>query len=66
MRELGFGDCYHMMSVSVENPPDALLWMDALAHKYEGVGVFGREQWDQLLGHCQVRRRVLATIRSPQ
>lgn len=43
-----------MMAVSVENPPDALMWMDALAYKYDGVGHFGREQWDQLLGHCQV------------
>ncbi|KAK0650277.1 hypothetical protein DIS24_g6918 [Lasiodiplodia hormozganensis] len=53
LRELGFNDTYHMMAVSVENPPDALMWMDALAYKYDGVGHFGREQWDQLLGHCQ-------------
>ena len=51
--ELGFSDCYHMMSASVENPPDCLMWSDALAAKYDGVGTFGREQWDQLFGHCQ-------------
>lgn len=41
------------MSASVENPPDCLMWQDAFAAKYDGVGTFGREQWDQLLGHCQ-------------
>jgi len=51
--ELGFADCYHMMSASVENPPDCLMWSDALAAKYDGKGTFGREQWDQLFGHCQ-------------
>jgi hypothetical protein len=53
LQELGFRDCYHMMSASVENPPDCLMWSDALAAKYDGVGTFGREQWDQLFGHCQ-------------
>lgn len=47
-----------MMAVSVENPPDALYWMDALSYKYDGKGEFGREQWDQLLGHCQVRLKI--------
>lgn len=42
-----------MMSASVENPPDCLMWQDAFAAKYDGEGTFGREQWDQLLGHCQ-------------
>jgi len=53
LQELGFDDCYHMMSASIENPPDCLMWSDALASKYDGKGTFGREQWDQLLGHCQ-------------
>ena len=53
LKELGFEDCYHMMSASVENPPDCLMWSDALAAKYDGQGTFGREQWDQLFGHCQ-------------
>lgn len=43
-----------MMSASIENPPDCLMWMDALTAKYDGTGTpFGREQWDQLLGDCQ-------------
>lgn len=53
LKQLGFDDCYHMMSASVENPPDCLMWQDAFAAKYDGVGTFGREQWDQLFGHCQ-------------
>lgn len=43
-----------MMSASMENPPDCLMWHDALAAKYDGVGEFGRKEWDQLLGDCQV------------
>jgi hypothetical protein len=42
-----------MMSASVENPPDCLMWMQAFDAKYYGVGRFGKEHWDQLLGHCQ-------------
>jgi hypothetical protein len=54
MQQLGYVDTYHMMSCSIENPPDALLWMDALRAKYDGVGKpFTREQWDMLLGNCQ-------------
>lgn len=53
LKTLGYDDCYHMMSASVENPPDCLMWSDALAAKYDGKGQFGREQWDQLTGHCQ-------------
>ncbi|CZR69238.1 uncharacterized protein PAC_19138 [Phialocephala subalpina] len=54
MQQLGYVDTYHMMSCSIENPPDALMWMDALRAKYDGVGKpFTREDWDQLLGNCQ-------------
>lgn len=54
MKELGYVDTYHMMNCSIENPPDALMWMDALTAKYDGVGVpFTRADWDQLLGNCQ-------------
>ncbi|KAK2801560.1 hypothetical protein FQN51_005267 [Onygenales sp. PD_10] len=53
LERLGYVDTYHMMSASVENPPDCLMWQDALAAKYDGVGEFGRKEWDQLLGHCQ-------------
>lgn len=53
LKQLGVDDCYHMMSASVENPPDCLMWSDAFAAKYDGRGAFGREDWDQLFGHCQ-------------
>ncbi|RYP67874.1 hypothetical protein DL771_006982 [Monosporascus sp. 5C6A] len=54
MQRLGYVDTYHMMSCSIENPPDALFWMDALRAKYDGVGKpFEREDWDKLMGHCQ-------------
>ncbi|KAI1259049.1 P-loop containing nucleoside triphosphate hydrolase protein [Xylariaceae sp. FL1019] len=53
MKSLGFVDTYHMMNCSIENPPDALLWMDALRAKYDGVGEFTRKDWDKLLGNSQ-------------
>ncbi|KAI8631636.1 P-loop containing nucleoside triphosphate hydrolase protein [Xylariaceae sp. FL1651] len=53
MKQLGFVDTYHMMNCSIENPPDALLWMDALRAKYDGVGEFTRKDWDKLLGNAQ-------------
>lgn len=54
MQMLGYVDTYHMMSCSIENPTDALMWMDALTAKYDGVGKpFTRDDWDQLLGNCQ-------------
>jgi hypothetical protein len=54
MQQLGYVDTYHMMSASIENPPDALMWHEALRAKYDGVGApYTRADWDQLLGHCQ-------------
>ena len=54
MQHLGYVDTYHMMNCSIENPPDALMWMDALKAKYDGEGKpFTREDWDQLLGNAQ-------------
>ncbi|PNY27558.1 Uncharacterized protein TCAP_02510, partial [Tolypocladium capitatum] len=54
MKQLGYVDTYHMMSCSIENPPDALMWMDALCAKYDGQGPkFTRHDWDQLLGDAQ-------------
>ncbi|TVY18194.1 hypothetical protein LARI1_G003136 [Lachnellula arida] len=50
---IGYMDTYHMMSASVENPLDCLLWQQAFAAKYDGAGTFGKCEWDQLLGHCQ-------------
>ncbi|KAF9877042.1 hypothetical protein CkaCkLH20_05308 [Colletotrichum karsti] len=42
-----------MLNASAENPPDCLLWSEALAAKFDGVGEFGKDKWDALLGHCQ-------------
>lgn len=56
LERLGYVKTYHMMAASVENPPDCLMWHDALIAKYDGVGEFGRKEWDQLLGDCQVSR----------
>ncbi|KAL3418034.1 nad dependent epimerase [Phlyctema vagabunda] len=53
MKDLGYEDTYHMMSCSIENPPDALLWRDAFAAKFDNGPAFTRADWDQLLGHCQ-------------
>jgi hypothetical protein len=53
LQQLGYSKTYHMMCASVENPPDCLMWQDALTAKYDGVGKFGRKEWDQLLGDCQ-------------
>jgi len=53
LQRLGYVNTYHMMCASVENPPDCLMWHDALSAKYDGVGEFGRKEWDQLLGDCQ-------------
>jgi hypothetical protein len=54
LKRLGYVDTYHMMSASIENPMDCLMWQAAFAAKYDGIGTFGRKEWDQLLGHCQV------------
>ncbi|KAL1600853.1 hypothetical protein SLS60_007241 [Paraconiothyrium brasiliense] len=54
MKQLGYVDTYHMYNCSISNPPDALLWMDALRAKYDGIGApFKRSDWDKLLGNCQ-------------
>jgi hypothetical protein len=53
MKQLGYVDTYHMMSASIENPPDALLWRAAFDAKYNNGPAFTRADWDQLLGHCQ-------------
>ncbi|KAF7290867.1 hypothetical protein MKEN_01494200 [Mycena kentingensis (nom. inval.)] len=50
---LGYNDVYHMFKL-VGNPPDAEMWMEALQAKFSGQGkAYAREEWDQLLGHCQ-------------
>ncbi|XMA11014.1 hypothetical protein WAI453_003805 [Rhynchosporium graminicola] len=53
LKRLGYDNTYHMMSASVENPPDCIMWQRAFEAKYDGIGQFGRKEWDSLLGHCQ-------------
>jgi len=54
LEQLGYNDTYHMLSV-MENRMDCGIWIEAFDAKYFGKGKpFGREEWDMLLGHCQV------------
>lgn len=53
LKVLGSNETYHMTCTSGDNCLDSLTWMDALRAKYEGKGEFGKDRWDQLLGHCQ-------------
>jgi hypothetical protein len=54
---LGFDDVYHMTSMLEENPRDSDMWVEAYEAKFEGKGKpYGKEDWDQLLGHCEVCR----------
>lgn len=56
------------MENAVGNVRDNKLWLDALAAKFEGGEPFGKREWDQLLGHCQVtiqkHRESLCPLRS--
>lgn len=42
-----------MRAASTETPRDCEMWMRAIRAKWDGEGEFGKEEWDQLLGHCQ-------------
>ncbi len=54
--ELGYVDTYHGFAATLETPQDCEMWLDAMRAKFKGVGKpFGRAEFDQLLGHCQVR-----------
>lgn len=42
------------MDCLFENPSDIDLWRQAFLAKFRNEGEpFGKQQWDQLLGHCQ-------------
>ncbi|RAL12371.1 sulfotransferase family protein [Aspergillus homomorphus CBS 101889] len=52
---LGYHDVYHGFSAALDNPRDCEMWLAGLRAKYDGRGKpFGRPEFDQLLGHCQV------------
>lgn len=55
LRTLGYHDVYHMAAPMAENPRDAEMWVPAYRAKYQGQGkLYGREEFDKLLGHCMV------------
>ena len=43
-----------MRTTMNEYPRDCTMWMEAFQAKYDGVGKFEKEQWDQLLGSYSV------------
>ncbi|KAJ7290792.1 P-loop containing nucleoside triphosphate hydrolase protein [Mycena rebaudengoi] len=50
---LGYKETHHGAAV-VSNALEADMWMEAIDAKFFGKGQpYGREEWDQLLGHCQ-------------
>jgi hypothetical protein len=54
LQMLGYNKCYHMVE-TLYNPPDTRMWQEAINAQFYGQGKrFGREEWDQLLGDCQV------------
>ncbi|PHH78272.1 hypothetical protein CDD80_7145 [Ophiocordyceps camponoti-rufipedis] len=53
LRQLGFHDCYHFLSVTEQGSNHAKLWVRALEAKYAGKGSFSKADWDELLGNYQ-------------
>ena len=52
---LGYNETYHGFAPAFETPLDNKMWLDAANAKFKGKGKpFGRKEFDQLLGHCQV------------
>lgn len=59
---LGYNSTYHGYAAVFENPRDCQMWLQALDAKFNGRGkTFGRFEFDQLLGHCQVRQTEIVT-----
>ena len=57
LEQLGYGPCYHMRVAMNQYPQDCAMWMKALEAKFDGKGkLFGREEWDQLLGRYRVSK----------
>ncbi|KAJ6573111.1 P-loop containing nucleoside triphosphate hydrolase protein [Mycena vulgaris] len=53
LETLGYKDTHHMQTVLV-NPLEVDVWVEAIDAKFHGRGKpYGKEEWDQLLGHCQ-------------
>ncbi|KAL8689049.1 MAG: hypothetical protein Q9218_005186 [Villophora microphyllina] len=53
LEELGYGPCYHMY-YCFQNPMECDMWREALEAKFQNKGrKYTKQDWDQLLGHCQ-------------
>ncbi|KAL8647579.1 MAG: hypothetical protein Q9226_006371 [Calogaya cf. arnoldii] len=65
MKILGFDETYHMVNAN-QNPKDNELWQNALDAKTQEGKQLGREQWDQLLGHCQAVTDFPAALFAPE
>ena len=56
LQQLGYNETYHGFAPAFESPLDNIMWREAVDAKFNGKGKpYGRKEWDQLLGHCQVR-----------
>ena len=54
LQMLGYNKTYRMAETLI-NPPDSKMWQQAIDAEFYAKGKpFGKEQWDQLLGDCQV------------
>lgn len=52
---LGYVHTYHTMDAAFINPRDCQTWLKWLRAKHDGVGrIPGRNDFDALLGDCQV------------
>jgi hypothetical protein len=62
---LGYNQAYHEYDPIITNPRDCEMWLEALRAKYDGAGkLYGRKEFDQLLGHCQVSMTMFADGKS--
>ena len=54
-----------MRAAMNEYPRDCSMWLEAFQAKYDGVGTFEKEQWDQLLGRYSVSHFIARKKISP-
>jgi hypothetical protein len=60
---LGINEFYHGWHPIFGNPRDNEMWMEALEAKFDGKGkLYGREEFDKLLGHCQGVSDILSIL----
>ncbi|GIJ92711.1 hypothetical protein Asppvi_001989 [Aspergillus pseudoviridinutans] len=64
---LGYHHTYHTFDAVYVNPRECKIWLKGLHAKCDGVGKkFGREEFDQLLGHCQAVADMPAAYFAPE